>query len=362
MVKAWNVADRRAGHLFTAERMFGGFTAKEISFLCDSDGARSERRQYSPFPWVYWGSEHYSFGRCYREVSGYPRWLPIAVNSDHGVGEAQSLLETEKTAGARVHLVWSAWRVGYWNNEKEFHRTLHPWVGFRRLRGLGPKPSAQGTLVFLPHSLPGVDPYIDDGWEELIDKSKRLPPDFQPVVFCIQMHDVNKGSHESLLASGLPVVTFGESTGPFFVERFYSGIFNFRYSASNSVGSHTFICQEAGVDFFLLGDPYERDAAVSAGVLGQSLETYSHEFESQVRWRKDYLHGVFSNFPPEKSMAKSMLMRDALGLDFTVRDAGKGLRILLWAQLLANWHVIFSVYVKKLWSSKAIFGEKLFPR
>lgn len=348
MAKIWEVVDRRAGHLFTAEKIFGGFTSKEIDFLCHSEGAKSERRQYSPFPWVYWGSEHYSFGRCYREFTGYPRWLPIAVNSDHGVSAKESLGEIERLTDADFHLVWSSWRVGYWNNEKQFHRTLHPWVGFRRMRALAPTASAQGTLVFLPHSLPGFDSQIDDGWEELIDQSKRLPPGFQPVVFCIQMHDVRMGRHDLLLEAGHKVVTFGESTSPFFVERFYSGIYNFRYSASNSVGSHTFICQEAGVDFFLLGAAPEISPAVVAEVLGQSLETYSHEFESQVRWRQNHFSSVFSDFPPEKSIEKSRLMRDSLGLDFSTSDAGKSLRNLLWAQLFASWQKIFLVYMKKL--------------
>lgn len=348
MARIWKAVDRRAGRLFAEEKIFAGFTSNEIEFLCDSDGAKSERRQYSPFPWVYWGSEHYSFGRCYRELTGYPRWLPIAVNSDHGVAAAESLGKVEKFAAANFHLVFSTWRVGYWNKEKQFHRTLHPWVGFRRMRALAPTASARGTLVFLPHSLSGSDPYIENGWGGLIDQSKRLPSDFHPIVFCIQMHDVRRGRHNLLLAAGHKVVSFGESTSPFFVERFYSGIYNFKYSASNSVGSHTFICQEAGVDFFLLGAPPEINAPAMAHAFGESLETYSHEFEPQVRWRQDYFRSVFCDFPPQRTIEKWRLMRDALSLDITTSDAGKSLKNLLWGQLLVSWQKIFAVYMKKL--------------
>lgn len=347
MTSYWKAADSRCGWLFKAARMVGGFTAEEVDLLCDSDLAKLERRRYSPWPWVYWASEHYSFGRCYREISGYPRWLPIAVNSDHGVTLLESLLSVEKASDAKVHIVWSAWRVGHWNKEKKIHRTLHPWVGFRRLRGIVRNPSAQGTLVFLPHSSQTFNEYEEDPWVDLIEEASRLPPEFLPVVFCIQMHDVRKGAHYPLLLAGHPVVTFGESTSPFFVERFYTGVCNFRYSASNALGSHSFICQEAGVDFFLLGDRPRLNHSAIAEARSQATKAYDHEFETQVRFREEYVETIFSGFPPGNSVDKERFMREALGLDFTTRDAGEGLRKLLWSQLLSNSIKILWGYCKK---------------
>lgn len=349
MSKLWDVPDVNAGRLFSAERMVGGFSAEEINFLCDSERAKRERRRYSPVPWLHWGSEQYSFGRCFREISGFPRWLPIAVNSDHGTGLKQALLEVEKAVPAKVHLVWSAWRVGNWNNEKEFHRTLHPWVAFRRLRGLVAKPSARGTLVFLPHSTARDNEHEEDGWGGLVDKAKSLPISFQPVVFCIQMHDVRKRKHSPLLLAGHKVVTFGESTSPFFVERFYSGIANFKYSASCDIGSHSFICEEAGVDFFLLGEPSKSSDSVIAGGRGQSVESYRYEFESQQKFRQEYFENLFSDCPPVKSVEKERFIREAMGLDLTTQEAGERIRKLFWSQLLGNLHKILWLYGEKFW-------------
>lgn len=350
VAKLWNVEDTNAGDLFAADRVFGGFSRGEIAFLCDPDGARRERRRYSPLPWVYWGSEHYSFGRCYREVSGYPRWLPLAVNSDHGLSVYQSLGNLDASSGAAVHLCWSTWRVGHWNNEKEFHRTLHPWVAFRRLRGLAPKLSAQGTLVFLPHTTASPNEYHDDGWAELIEEAESLPADFQPVVFCIQIHDVLKERHTPLLSAGHKLITFGDSTSPFFVERFYSGINHFKFSASNAVGSHSFICEEAGVDFFLLGAPPQDNHAVFARNRGQTMRTFYRRLEFEFKTRNQYFYKMFSDFPPEKSMKKERLIREALGLDLTTREAGKSLRALFWRHLLTNAAKIVWIYAKR-WSA-----------
>lgn len=358
MMRIWTGRDSLGSELFSRSRVVGGFSVPEIEMLCDDALARKERRAYSPVPWLFWGSEHYSFGRCYREISGYPRWLPIAVNSDHGFAAQESLVASETTNPARVHLIWSIWRVGHWNIEKGFHRTLHPWVGFRRLRGLRKTPSAQGTLVFLPHSAESINIWEDDdGWGDLVARSLQLPPQFHPIVLCIQMHDVRKGRHRGLIEEGHQVITFGETTSPFFVERFYEGLLGFEFSTSNSLGSHAFLSQEAGVDFFTLGEKPAINYAVIAEARGQTIDDFNREAVSEYRHREEECEAIFSQFPPRKSTEKDRLIRESLSTDLTTLEAAWALRKLLSLSLFPSAFVVVKEYARRLYARRRLASK-----
>lgn len=359
MLRTWNGVDSNGKDIFSRARVERGFSSSEIETLCDEGLARKERRTYSPWPWLFWGSEHYSFGRCYREISGYPRWLPIPVDSDHGVTEQESLIASERANPSRVHLIWSTWRVGHWDIGKFFHRTLHPWVGFRRLRGLSKNRSAEGTLVFLPHSAPMRDVWEDDCWDDLIAKSLELPPKFHPIVFCIQTHDVKEGRHRNLLKEGHRVITFGESRSPFFVERFYEGLLGFEFSCSNSLGSQTFLCQEAGVDFFLLGKEPALNYPVIAEGRGQKTDDFNWEATNQYTHRLTYFREMFSEFPPCKSVEKDRLIREALSTDLTSLEASKALRKILLRSLFSSVFVIVKTYARRLVARRKVTSKAI---
>jgi hypothetical protein len=68
------------------------------------------------------------------------------------------------------------------------------------------------------------------------------------------MHDIRKGIHHELRKFGLPIVTAGNSSSPFFVDRFYDLANRYSYGTSNVIGSQLFYLEELGVPYFLFGE------------------------------------------------------------------------------------------------------------
>lgn len=322
-------------------------TQEQLEWLCSEELVRAEIKSLTRAPWLDDSAESYSFGKCYREVAKFPSALPLAVSSDNGVYLRESRVTGQKS-WARTHLVWSEWRANISEPNLKIHRTIHPFVGYRRLKSLNKNEDAVGTLVFLPHSNPTID-YLRDGWNRLIADAKALPEEFQPVVFCLHMHDVRKRKHLPLLSNRLRVITFGEVRSPLFVDRFYDGLLSFKYSASNAVGSHSFLSEEAGVGFFLIGEEPEISQEAVATFRRVSLARHLKESLQEEAHRKQHIRQVFSEFPPTRSMEKDRLIVQTLGLEVSVDSAGRALRGVLWRELISNWFRITIKLSKLAW-------------
>jgi len=231
---------------------------KDMSMgMTDAELERDVSHGYSTgvAPWAYWTSEVYSIGKCLRHWTKYPTFLPLFVYSDHGVALHSNLLLHELKSQAEVHLTWNQGKAHENRNllGKEVLHIMHPWISYRRLRGIKRTENPKGTLVFFTH---GTD---DVQWEghdsaEYFAELKHLPKKFQPVVLCLHMHDVNAGYHKKLRRYGLPIVTLGNPKSIYFVDRFYDLVSNYSYTTSQNWGSHVAYCVEFGVPFFYLGD------------------------------------------------------------------------------------------------------------
>lgn len=294
-------------------KFFYGFSDADLELLCTLGlSGFDSTLPFKKKTWLYWPTEIYGFGRCYREWLKWPNWLPIPVYGDHGVCIHGKLEGHEINSRPKTHLTWYRDRAEYSENHKfkKMMRIPHPWVTYRRNFGYKLNPDARGTLIFFAHSIVGTE-IVDYDWDGYFEKLVSLPDDFHPLVICMHQHDINKGYHRALRKFQLPIVTVGEASSPYFVDRFYSLVSSFKYATSSIGGSDLFYCEEMGVRYFLMGgEPVYVNFSHTQAPLGimKPLDEVC-ERASQLK-RK-----LFSEFPPTNSVEKKKFVSDVLGLD-----------------------------------------------
>lgn len=82
-----------------------------------------------------------------------------------------------------------------------------------------------------------------------------LPQRFQPVAVCVFWLDYQRDVHRAYEEAGLPLVTAGHRHHPDFLLRMYDLMRQFRYAASNEIGTNLCISIAAGCRFFYVRGP-----------------------------------------------------------------------------------------------------------
>ena len=125
----------------------------------------------------------------------------------------------------------------------------------------GPDPSdsvRRGTLVFPCHSTHSITTTFDQ--RSYAKRLKSLPEEYQPVYICGYWKDILDGRLDAYEEQGLPVVTCGHMYDSEFMLRFHDLCRQFRYTVSNSIGTHLFQSVASGCRFFFLAStPIEYD-------------------------------------------------------------------------------------------------------
>lgn len=305
-----------------------GFTDLQLEDLASMAHNRREGRSLLSSPWLYSSSENYSFGKCLRNYLGWPDWLPLPVFSDHGVNFADELEDAETKAATKVHLTFSAWRVGAPQcSGKLVLPVPHPWITYRRRQQILPLPTADGTLLFVPHNKAASK--FD--FEEYVRAFENNPEEFRPSGLMLSMVDVRRGFHRKLRDLGLPIFSAGNVESSFFVDRFYEIVSHFRYSAGPRLGSHSFLCEELGVPFFLQGKRW----------------VYCNKIEAEVppsgRVREEVIETVFRGYSSVGSQNRALWTEDTLGLKFLGTENVQMLRKILWREIFRP-----SIYLRKI--------------
>lgn len=159
-------------------------------------------------------------------------WLPMAFSPS-----PQRAAFVERECGKRAVPIG----FSYLYAKRLYHRRWgHQLTGASR----------RGTIVFPVHSTPKSAIQFDQ--QEYARRLSDLPDQFQPVVACIYWKDYGHGHHEPYLKHGIRVVTAGHMYDPDFLLRFYDTCRQFRYSASNFIGTNLFLSVAAGCRFFYL--------------------------------------------------------------------------------------------------------------
>ncbi len=259
----------------------------------------------------FWTWEVYSLGAALRRVFNLGWRQPLCFGSDHGVSLATAPSDIEEGMGPAPYVTWSSWRASLkFSDSRLVYRVQHPWVPFRKLKGYSMSPKAHGTLVFVPHSVPGLN-YEQFDLESFIAMVNRLPDVFHPLTFCLQFHDANVRSAILIAKSGAKVVTLGNSLSLSFVDRFYSLVRGYEYATSPSAGSQLFYCHELGVKYFLF-DPekkFQRRLEPTEG-----LVLPNDEIVQRIEEAFD-----FSNISTHQRQ-RNLIVDEGLGLDLEAAD------------------------------------------
>lgn len=194
-------------------------------------------------------TDFYSQARIFREYARFPEWLPLRVVSDHGVGDNKAQLH-EIENSAQCMFVFSDEKMQDYKNKssRPCYKVPHPFIWYRRHRGIKQSPTAKGTLAFVSHSTPWVD--CDFDVDLYIDMLKELPAHMHPICACIYVTDVQKGLHKKFIRRGIPVYSAGSQYDERFVDRYYEILRHFKYTTSNEPsGSYSYYSVEMGIPF-----------------------------------------------------------------------------------------------------------------
>jgi hypothetical protein len=306
------------------KNIYFGYTDNEMEFLAGSPIADK-----GIAAWVYWTSELYSFGRLYRDWAFYPKWLPLFIYSDHGVTNDSGFSPHELTNNSNVHFTFNVERSTNSANsiKKEVKCVPHPWVTYRRKNNITQNINAIGTLIFFSHSTSGTD-FMGHDTDEYFDELKRLPDKYQPIVLCMHMHDICKGYHKNLHKHGIPIVTAGNTSSIYFVDRFYNMVRQFKYACSNSVGSQLYYCIEMGIPYFLIGSMPKAINYSSNKVIGVDPEPFQKEVLNIEK-------NIFYARCDDVSLQQKIYVEWMLGLNSGVSPLEASW--ILWREFFRNW-------------------------
>ncbi len=298
------------------------------------------KAQFSGYaPWVYWTSEVYSLGKCFRKWTKFPLILPLFVHADHGVGLLSNLFQIDIESRAKVFFTWNPVKEKRHKDlsGKMVLRIVHPWINYRWSRGIKRSSSPKGTMVFFSHSTPFTkyEGHDTDGYLETL---RELPEKFQPVVICLHMHDVNAGLHKKLRPYGFLIVTAGNVNATNFVDRFYGLVTTFAYATSPGWGSQVAYCVELGVPYFFLGEQPELINIADKNLPTGIAPKYWDKFHEQYSKTAEALFRVPVDKVTEEQRA---FIESLLGMDSKI--TAEQVSRILWREFLRNFwkpHII----------------------
>lgn len=316
-----------------------GFPDNELEQLSESPW-----HEHGLSPWAAWESENSSFGKTFRKWACYPSVLPLCFSSDHGVHWESRCWPNETENKYRTFFTWHKKKnelMKGMRGKKSYH-VPHPWVFYRRKYLSSIPIHRQGTLVFYAHSNSTTTPVYED-LDKYINGLKSLPEKYQPVVICLSFHDIRKGLHKELRKYGMPLVTAGTTASQRFVDRFYSLVYQFRFTSSPNVGSHTFYILEAGVPFFLYGPcpEYHIKGSVSVKDGKQDLKDYGDE-EDILKFTK--LKELLSSHQDQVTPEQYALVSEYLGMDSEMTRLKASL--IVWRELLLHVDEVVMAYTR----------------
>lgn len=227
---------------------YGGYSEEKINRYCDS------RYLFSGISRIpYSITEFYSTGRCLREYTGWPSYLPIYLYSQHGAGYRYKVMPHEINNSAAGMLVFS--NDGLMNyrrsSDKPCYLVTHPFVLYRKRSKIKQSVEAKGTLALPSHS--SMDVIANYDIDKYVNDLNALPSEFQPVCVSLHISDIRRGQHLEYIKRGMPVYTAGHPQDIRYVERFYAILRNFKYTTSNHVGSYAYYSVEMGLPFSFYG-------------------------------------------------------------------------------------------------------------
>lgn len=268
--------------------------------LCNS------KRGFSPR--LFWTAEVYGFGKYIRKYGYYPRFLPLAVYTDHGPARLYDKpYKHELESSAPAMFYHAPESVETWRrfSNKPCYTLYSPFVFYRRSNKIIQDKDVTGTIVFPNHTVPSMDEISDT--QLYIDQLKNLPEKFQPISVCLHFCDIGIGRHKIYLKNNIPVYTAGNDPN-FFIERFYDILKKFKYASSSQAISSLFYSVEMGIPFFIYGN---RDEKINKGDPNYPVGKFTAYEDDKFYQLVDKM---FSGFECEITEEKIKLVESTLGV------------------------------------------------
>jgi hypothetical protein len=313
------------------------FSNKKIQYLATKKKCRFESG-YSP--WVNFESENSSFGKCFRYLAYYPKFLPLFISSDHGVHWASKIDLREKY----TKFPYFTWNKNKYNEMKKLNKKVYfikfPWLLYKKhfLDKKNLSKIKKGTIVFYLHSsahiraeYPNLDKYLK--------KIKNLDKKYHPISLMLSQDCVHENLHLKLRKYNINLVTAGNLNSQNFIDQFYDLISNFKYASSApsacGVGSHFFYCVEAGLNFFFYGDrvKFRNINLKSHFSKNKYMKFENYGFAKEVK-KLHYIEKLFSKKNKYLSKEKIDLVNEYLGSKSTMSRIR--ISIIIWLSFFIN--------------------------
>jgi FkbM family methyltransferase len=259
----------------------------------------------SPF----WVNEVYSLGYWLKDYGYYPKSWPLFSFMDHGTDTDYNIHPFDVNNDAPMHFVYSPGRLEKFKKAipKHFYCVMNPFMHCRLKNKIEQSKDAKGTIFFPAHSTPYIDDLTD--WQKFISMLENVPDIFKPIDISLHQNDMDKGLDKIFIKNGFKVYTAGDPFSVGFAEKFYSILKNYKYSMSNSIGSHTFYSVEMGIPFSLYG---QEPVYFNKGDINVEKGSYT-SYKEQPTYQKAII--LFSGFHTEVTKEQS---------DFVNFELGKG--------------------------------------
>lgn len=222
----------------------------------------------------YWNWNIYSNGVALASNLRIRKFAKINAAGDHGITFVKRPDEMERRMPGRHHLTWQEWRLDLDFGEKETSLIKHPWIDFLSRDTRTQKSQRNGTLVFLPHSVPGMAMREFDLYS-FVSYVESLPGIEFPISYSLHWHDLGGQINKQLVELGKSTLSAGDSQHPDFAYRFAEMVRPFRFACSPSIGSQLFILHYFGLDYFLIpeSDEFMRLPVQDELFLPEKIET-----------------------------------------------------------------------------------------
>ena len=282
--------------------------------------------------------DYYSLGFCIKEYARFPKFLNLAVYTDHGPGIRENLLPMDLNNKYRVSLLQNTIRINAFKEiGKPVYCTGAPFVHYRKKRNIHIKQDAKGTVCFPFHSTKFVKADFDI--DKLIKQINDLPKRFQPVTICLHHCDVEDGKHLKYIEKGFDVVSAGHKFDKKFVHRFYEILSNHKYATSNSYGSHVPYSIEMGLPFFILKNEImiKNLGDKNLNMTESSIDDYFNT--DRVMNKYEEAKKIFSEVRTEITPEQNAFAEKVLGIPYAISPIK--LNKILWREyFIYQWYTV----------------------
>jgi hypothetical protein len=205
----------------------------------------------------------YSLSEVVKEISGYPKWLPLPFNIHHGwYTDIKPRKKDLKQKTYPLMLVWNKRQEIIWKEYSSIDVVAigAPFIHYRRKNNIQINSSASGTIAFPAHSAKSSKASFDTN--EYCNYLKSLPISYKPITICLHHYDLLLGTNNIYEEHGFKVVSAGHVHSPKFVDNLFEILSSHKYSTSNLIGTYVLYSVEMGIPFILYGN---RDKSYKVG-------------------------------------------------------------------------------------------------